>query len=150
MAQRNIVVTVVLLLLLMVSVGTVTLWAVWTPPKKTNPLDQARLELLSDVDTIRIAQLSLHDFEEAYVPCGSADEARAAVKGGDIAWKGGDCWTKLGFNPLGTPRGAWWVDVNEDGFEVHGLADLDADGTPIEIVATKDQTARAVTPAGVY
>ena len=151
MAQKsNIALTVVLLLLLMVSVAAVTLWAVWPDPVPRNPLEQARLELLSDVDTIRIAELSIHDFDEAYVPCGSADEARAAVAAGNVAWKGAECWTKLGFAPIDTPRGAFWVEVAGDDFTVHGLADLDGDGTPLAIVATRDTTARATTPPGVY
>jgi hypothetical protein len=128
----------------------VTLTALFAQGESDEPkLEQERGQVLSDVDTLRIAELSIHDFNDAWIACGSPDEARAAVGKGVPAWHGGGCWDTLGFKPM-EPDAGYWVEVVEDRFEVHAVADLDHDGTPAEFVATDQATAHPWTDPKVF
>lgn len=41
------------------------------------------------------------------------------------------------------------VDLGDD-FEVHGMIDIDADGEPAHYVATREDSARMLTPTSAY
>lgn len=110
--------------------------------------EERRSATLSVVDTLRIAELSLYDFENSYVPCGTMDVARLGLSG-NTAWETDGCWKKLGWTPE-QGRGVFYVAVDGDNFEVHGLVDGDGDGTPAEIVATKDLAAHLLSKPEVF
>jgi hypothetical protein len=109
---------------------------------------QQRAAVLADVDTIRIAELSLVDFEGKWTPCGSQAASLSHVEAHEPGFADEDCWKKLGFHPNGP--GGYWVEVVGDDFAVHGVVDLDADGIPAEFVATREMTARTWTDPRVF
>lgn len=114
-----------------------------------------RAELPMNVEGIRIAELSYYAAFDKYIPCGvEKGEARLQVgpafrdPRGDPAF---DCLnTSLGWTPSGPVRGAYWVTVEGDEFEVHGIADIDGDGAVSHYVATRDEPAMMVSFTNEY
>jgi len=115
-----------------------------------------RAELPANVDGIKAAQMGYYAAFGTYVPCGSAEEAEAAllsVSGkAQRPWIGGDCWDTLGWQPDGMVRGFYWVEVAEDGsdFAVWAIGDIDGDGDPAVYSATSIEPTTFHKSNGVY
>jgi hypothetical protein len=108
--------------------------------------EQARQELLTQVSSLRQAQLDLQVVDD-FLPCGDADTARASASRVPRAWEGPDCFARIGWAPEGLVVGGYWVEVAPDGedFTVHGVADPEGDGTFLHVTATRASPA-AVAP----
>ena len=65
-----------------------------------------------------------------------------------VADSGG--FQKLGFEPMGSVRGSYWVEVSKDDFTAYGISDVDGDGTYATYTATKSQEPTATTAESVY
>lgn len=108
---------------------------------------RARVQALAgDVDALR-ASLQRQAADRAITSCGSADLAHTALEDGTAAWRGDACWSNLDVKP--TTDRAFWVVGGVDDFAVHGIADMDGDGVPIEFVATRAHAAEPWTAPGV-
>jgi type IV pilus assembly protein PilA len=104
-------------------------------------LKAKRAEVPANVSGIRIAELAYQAAFDKLVPAGSREEALASLTGKQQhAWAGGPAWDTLDWRPSGPIRGAYWVEVDGDTFTVHGICDVDADGTVAEYVATADES----------
>lgn len=108
----------------------------WRQARVEPPAASPAAALVADVDTLRIAELTWRDVTDAYLPCGSEAEARAAIDAGAPSRPA--CLETLGFRPpdAGT---AFWVTVTDGGFEAHGVARHDGD--VLHAVATESQPA---------
>ena len=97
-------------------------------------------ELLRNVEQLREAQLEILVVDD-FVPCGTEDQARAQMSAQPRAWEGGDCWTRIAWEPDGPVRGGYWVEVSDDGqdFTVHGLAA--GPSGDLHVTATRQQAA---------
>jgi len=50
-----------------------------------------------------------------------------------------------GFEPMGTVRDSYWVEVSKDDFTAYGISDVDGDGVYATYTATKAQEATLTT-----
>jgi hypothetical protein len=112
-------------------------------------LKAKRSELVSNVNGIKISELSYDAMNDGFVAVGHppglgelGEEPRR--------WMGGADWVTLNWAPDGDVRGVYWVEVSGDDFVVHGVADLDGDGVAAEYTATSSVSATQVTPEDVY
>jgi hypothetical protein len=140
-AKTRMPVVITSIVILLVILTAMVSW--WVLPLE-DPLKTARTGLLADVDTLRIAENSIFDFEESYVACGSMAAAQAAVEKKDASWRADPCWDQLGFRPVGEGT-AFWVESAGTDFVAHGLGDFDGDGELVKALATRDDPAAIVT-----
>ena len=57
---------------------------------------------------------------------------------------------ELGFEPMGSVRGSYWVEVSKEGFTAYGISDVDGDGIYATYTATTSQEPTATTAENVY
>lgn len=97
-----------------------------------------RGELAFRIAEIREAEVAYHKKHGRYLPLDSEAVARQSgvVGAGRGTWTPGPAWEKLDWRPPRPQRGAYWVEVNDQGFEVHGICDLDGDGAVAHFSAT--------------
>ncbi len=132
--------------------GVGILAAIAIPNFVAMQLKAKRAEVPAHVDSIRVAELSYDAAFTGYVAAGTEAEARAAITDGRQArtFTGGGGWDEIGWHPGGPIRGAYWVALTAEGFEVHGISDVDNDGVYAEYVATQDEAPRAITPPEIH
>lgn len=108
-----------------------------------------RTEVVFNVDAVRVAQITYQDVFGDFVACSSASEARAEVTMQRHPFVDKPCWRTLSWLPDDV-RGAYWVEVQGEDFTVHGVIDVDGDGTFAEATATKATQARLVTAETIF
>ncbi|GDX81424.1 hypothetical protein LBMAG42_32350 [Deltaproteobacteria bacterium] len=114
-------------------------------------LKAKRSEVPANVDAIRTAEHAYHASYGTYLPVGGADLADTEISGKtQHDWIGGGAWRELGWAPDGKVRGGYWVEAGENGFIVHGVCDVDADGEYAYYTATQDSRAELRSPPDVY
>lgn len=114
-------------------------------------LKAERSEVPSNVEAIRTAERAYHASFGSYLPVGSAVEADSELSGKTLhPWPGGAEWRNLGWAPDGMVRGAYWVEVVDGGFIVHGICDVDADGEYAHYTASEADNAQMRSPPETY
>lgn len=117
-----------------------------------------RSEVPANIDGIRSAQLVRKVAGEAYVACGSEAGAKAIIEQHGpkemhpFNAAGEQCWSELGWSPMGDVRGEYWIVVTKGGkdFKVHGISDVDGDGRFARYEATQQNEAVQITDRDVY
>ncbi len=111
-----------------------------------------RAEVPSNVDGIKTAVIAYDAAFDGYVAAAKypASAPTEAQKDWYSAGSGG--FQTIGWHPDGQVRGVYWVVVTDGGrdFEVHGICDLDGDGSVAEYVATSSTNATLVTDPNIY
>ncbi|MFN7142568.1 MAG: hypothetical protein ACK4YP_02245 [Myxococcota bacterium] len=104
-----------------------------------------RSELPTNVASLRDALLAYENAHGRWVSVGHPVHAYDALAAGrpylpanDVGWR------------AGVAQGVYWTVAVEDGFEVHGMIDLDGDGVPAHWTATRHRPAWPLTDDGVY
>lgn len=117
----------------------------------TMELSGKRHELSINVKGIKTAELAYDAKYDGFIPAGRPP-SRGDLGTEAHAWPGGSDWDTLLWFPDGEVRGAYWVEVSDDGddFIVHGVCDVDGDGVFAEYTATSSLKATQVTPDDVY
>lgn len=107
-------------------------------------------ELITNVEQVRQAEIALQAVDD-FLPCADEASAKSSATRSARTWDGPACWARIGWAPDAAVRGGFWVEVNADksDFTVHGVFDGDADGAWLNVTATKDDTAKVVSPDGV-
>ncbi|MFZ5476305.1 MAG: type IV pilin protein [Myxococcota bacterium] len=113
-------------------------------------LKAKRAEVPATVDAIKVAELAHHAAFDTWVAAGSERDARSRVGKQKQLPPRDPGWEKLGWAPADPQYGAYWVVVTGDGFEVHGVSDVDGDGVLAEYVATQDRNATLVSEGWAY
>lgn len=110
-----------------------------------------RAEVPANVDGIRIAILA---YEAAFdVLPESIPPTPRSVEQLDMSavpWGWPEAFEELGWAPDGEVRGTYWVEIDGDDFEVHGMIDSDWDFEPAHYVADRDSGAVMLTQIDVY
>lgn len=113
--------------------------------RATLELRVRRSELSTNVDALRKAVLAYENAHGSWISVGHPAQAYDVLAAGrpyvpDNA---------LGWRPQAA-RGVYWVVAYDDGFEAHGMIDLDGDGIPAHWTATTHRPAWSLTDPGVY
>ena len=111
-----------------------------------------RSELPANIDGIRVSMIAYHDaFNQFIVQSTPVPRDPAQLNGEVAAWPSGSSFDTLGWAPLIEVRGTYWIEAKgEDDFIIHGMCDLDADGTAAHYTATRSSNAVMVSDADVY
>ncbi|MFT5681326.1 MAG: type II secretory pathway pseudopilin PulG [Myxococcota bacterium] len=112
-----------------------------------------RAEVPANVDIIKTAELA-HEAafgtfigQEELVPRSEWELGKEPV-----SWKAGTGFDTLAWAPDGMVRGSYRVEITDGGadFIVHGLCDVDGDGTLAHYTATRTTNAVLIAPNHVY
>ena len=112
-----------------------------------------RAELPMNVEGIRTAQIAYEAVFDTYLPVPDPVPLDPLMVGPQaVSWPAGTPFDDLGWEPSGTVRGTYWVEVTPDGsdFTVHTVADLDGDGISCRYMATRHERAAMISESWVY
>jgi len=110
-----------------------------------------RAEVPANVDGLRTAQRAYDAAFDAYVEIPTPVPRPISELGPEaVDWPWETGFDTLGWAPDGQVRGTYWVTTTPDGFEVHGMIDIDGDGVPAHYMATESEKTRMLTPNSVY
>jgi hypothetical protein len=109
-----------------------------------------RMEVPDNVNEIREAELAYVARWGHPLAVSSLEAAENEVTGAQHEWAGGAEWRSLGWAPASPVRGGYYVTVTEDGFEVHGVCDIDVDGVLAHYIATAEEDATRITKPEIY
>ncbi len=104
-------------------------------------------ELGGVVDAIKRDELAYYNAHGHYLAVPEAPRSRAGANRQAVVWNLTPEWAELGWDPVAEGplfRGVYWVVLTRDGFEVHGVCDLDEDGVQREKIAMQEQHATLV------
>lgn len=114
-------------------------------------LKAKRAEVPGNVDGIATAEKLYHSASGRWLAVGSREEALGEHPGADQrTWTGGPGWTTLQWWPDGKVRGVYWVEVDGEQAVVHGVCDVDADGSYAEYAAKLPGRAELLTDNDEY
>ncbi len=106
-----------------------------------------RREFASNVDGIKTAMLAYEAAFDVLAPMPMHPRTVAEIAPGEVPWTPNDAWDLLGWHPSGPVHGVYWVEVDGEGFTVHGVSDRDGDGQIAEWTATRDRNATILDPS---
>ena len=139
-------------ILLLVSIfGVGILAAIAIPNFVEMQLRAKRAELPANVEGIRTAELAAYAASGAYIavpelaprPLDELDKLQ-------VDWVEATAFDALGWRPDGRLRGTYSVELNDQGFVVHGYIDVDGDGVPAYFRATADEPASMQSTSDTY
>jgi len=108
-----------------------------------------RAELPSNTDGIKTAQLGYEATYDQFVNVNSFHPRGTNLDKKLATWTTGSAFDDLGWAPDGDVRGSYaTVTTSASDFLVYALADMDADGSFVLYMATKDTN--AATPSATY
>jgi len=156
-SNRALLIVIIALLLLILCGGTVPvvgiLAAIAIPNFMVYQQRAKRAEIPSFVEGIRAAQIAHGAVFDGYLAIPEPvplDPLMLSDR--PVDWPSGTGFDELGWEPVGSVYGTYWVEVSSDGsdFTVHGLCDVDGDGDPAHYTATRNTRATLETMNHVY
>lgn len=121
-------------------------WAVRYEAKETQ-----RAQLHAMVDGIRTAEIAYEAAFDTWVPVPEAvPRPVEALDRYAIHWPSGTAFDDLGWEPDTTVHGTFWVEADEHGFTVHGMCDMDEDGVPAHVTASRGHRSTRISAADVW
>jgi hypothetical protein len=155
--NRTLIIILAAVVLLLLCAGAVPvtgiLAAIAIPNFIAYQLRAKRSELPKNVDGIRTAEFAYDAAFDMFLPIDDPVPLDPLMVGPQAAaWPAGTPFHDLGWEPDGTVRGTYWVEVSVDGldFTVHGLCDLDGDGIAAHYIASKTERATLISESWVY
>lgn len=110
-----------------------------------------REEVPTNVEAIRLAEISHHDAFESYISAEASPRDALSVDAKAVPWVPSAGFRKLSWEPAQAEvRGSYSVNANAAGFTVTGVCDVDEDQVQARFTATLDAPAAAVTDGSVY
>ena len=121
------------------------------PAVKQANVAERREEAAKTVDTLYDLQAAHFANEHAFVALPPAPRAPDDLDKSPVPWVPGEPWESF-FTPDGPIRGAYWVEVSEDGasFTIHGMIDADGDGERAHFTRTWGEELHQLTAADIY
>lgn len=107
-------------------------------------------ELERDLEGIALAQERYRAAHGSYLATPEAPRALSALDAQAHPWLAPGAWSELGWAPdPPVVQGVYQVEIQGDGYVVHGWLDLDGDGVPAHYQRTHDAPMQRLTPEDV-
>ena len=146
---RSILFRIVRIFVILAVVGVGIYFFVLVPNMKEMQNKAKRSEVFINLKSIQTIQQMYFSENDTYVPA-EAYPKKTSVEPQKwvIAESGG--FEKMGFEPMGTVRGSYWVEATKNDFTAYGISDIDGDGVYATYTATKSQEPTLTTENNVY